>query len=152
MSGLKAGKFFFDEMFSTLWTQTPVHYAGQGFDAEGMDQWINPTYRPSRRDRPSLSGQVTRTYANIYIPCWAETDVDVMGLMDDVIEFVETNTVSPYKINNISIIDHGFDDSNKVFGIIMVSIEHYQGICVVQPPAAHTRLEFSDAFTIGFQI
>ena len=126
---MKQGKFYFDNMFSTLWTQTPVHYAGMDFDASGMPQWINPTYRPSRQEKASISNGVTRTYANVYIPCWADTDVDVMDLMDDVIKFVDSNTVSPFKITNTSIIDHGWDDSNKVFGIVMISIEHIDGTC-----------------------
>ena len=133
---LKSGKYFFDNMFSTLWTQTPIHYAGCEFDAEGMAQWVNPVYTPSRQEKASLSNKVTRTYANIYIPCWADNDVDVMGLMDDVIDFIETNTVSPYKINSVQVIDHGFDDSNKVFGIIMVGIEHISGDCTVSSRTA----------------
>ncbi len=147
--GLREGKFYFESMFNDLWTQTPLHMAGMEFDGEGLAQWINPSYRPSRYDKPSLSNTMKRVYANVYIPCWADTDVDVMELMDDVIEFVETNTKSPYKINSISIIDHGWSPSNKVFGIIMVSIEHTYGYCTFP---VDDQLQFTDAFTEAFQI
>ncbi len=129
ISNFKAGKFYFDKMFVDNWTLTPVHYAGEEFDGTGKDRWVNPSYKPTSRGSASLSKDVKRVEANLFVPCWGETDVEVMELLDEVIDFVEAHTKSPYTILNTSVIDHGWHDTNKVFGILMFSIEGIIGDC-----------------------
>ena len=130
MSTFKDGKFYFENMFSTLWVDTPVHYAGEEFDSASLDEWINPRYTPSSMANISLSKTADITYANLFIPCWAKNDVDVMGLTDNVIEFVKEHISQPYNIKGIDIIDHGWNETNKVFTVIMVRIEHRGGACI----------------------
>ena len=139
MSAFKDGKFFFDEMFVSKWTRTPVHYAGQEFDGKGKTEWVNPSFSPTSRANASLAKSVKQINANIFVACWAETDVDVMDLMDEVSDFMDTNAGPAYQILNTAVVDHGWHESNKVFGILMFTITYKVGTCApTKPPTSAT--------------
>jgi hypothetical protein len=127
---LKATKFYFDNLFQTLWTTTPIQYAGQEFDGHGLDQWVNIVYKPLRSSPASISGTAAYNYGQLYIVCWAENDVDVMGLGDNIVEFMQTEVDNRrFKINGYSVIDHGWDDSNKVFLMFSFQMQEMVGYC-----------------------
>ncbi|RLA73554.1 MAG: hypothetical protein DRG30_06150 [Epsilonproteobacteria bacterium] len=124
MTNFKDVKFYFESMFATKWAITPIHYAGQEFDAIGIDKWINISYNPQRSESCSVSGNSFYIYGTLYIPCWADNDVDVMELTDAVIKFIGDNIETPYKITNTSIIDHGWNDASKSYTIISIGIKN----------------------------
>ena len=126
---LKETKFYFENLFATLWTNTPIHYAGQEFDATGIQRWINPTVTPVRNTFNGL-GQRKLFEFNLYIPCWAENDVESMQLADEIALFVKDNVDgSLYHSNGYDVIDHGWQDSNQVFTVLSFRFKSFDGQC-----------------------
>ena len=111
----KQTKFDFESMFSLLWTKTPVHFAGQELNARGLAEWVNPYFTPLSGSNVGLGGAVQhRSMFNIV--CWAESDVDVMDLSDEVREFVVANVDGDvYRLTGYEVSDHGWQESNKVY-------------------------------------
>ena len=128
ISNLHATKEYFENMFATKWTETPVHYVGQDFDQDSVVKWINPFYAPSRSENSGISG-VTRNYGNLRVACWADSDANAMELVDTVITFIGSNVGVEYRIFNYSIDDHGFHKANKVYVIVSFSLEILEGTC-----------------------
>ena len=130
MTNFKDIKYYFEDMFNTGWTDTPIHFGGQEFDAPStFAEWINLVYTPQRSERGSISDNLSIIYGTVYISCWAEDDVDVMGLTDDVIAFVEEALASPHKILKTTIIDHGWNTANKSYTIIALNIQSTLNEC-----------------------
>ena len=129
ISNLKETKFYFENLFTTEWLATPIHFVGQEFDQDGTKQWVNPYYTPTRSMPNGISGMTTRNYGTVYVACWAENDVEAMGLADATIDFISSNVGTAYTIKNYSIEDHGWHKTNKVFVIISFNVEILEGIC-----------------------
>ena len=131
---LKETKIYFETMFATGWTTTPIHFMGQEVDMHGVDQWINVSYKP----RAKLSTGFTSSSMSgaIYVVCWAKDDFDVMDLSDKVIAFYES-TIDPklVKSHGYNIIDHGYEESGKSFIVVSFNIETYKCDIGIQPPS-----------------
>ena len=113
---LQATKKYFEDMFSSYWTNTDIHFAGQEFDGSKRNSWINPIYKPLRNTSNGVSSTTSIEMGQLYIVCWADTDNEVMGLAASVIEFIDVNVETPlFRSRGHDMIDHGWDDSNKVF-------------------------------------
>ena len=127
---LKETKFYFENLFSTLWTDTPIHYAGVNFDGAQQSKWINPVYKPMRSRNNGFSSNTFVALSQLYIVCWADHDIDAMELSDNVITFVnESVDKTQFKSRGYEIVDHGWDDSNKVFVMLSFSYEQLVGTC-----------------------
>ena len=126
----KETKFYFENMFSTNWNATPIHYGGQEFNSENIDTWINIVMKPVRSEPASISGGLNKYAADFYVVCWAENDVKCMELGDTITDFMEANTdTNKYSVNRYRVIDHGWQDNNEVFMVLSFSLNIYNGIC-----------------------
>ena len=127
---LKETKFYFENIFSTLWADTPVHYAGMDFDATKQQKWINPVYKPLRSVPNGVSVDTSIEIGQLYIVCWANSDVEAMDLADTIIDFVDDKVDKTlFRARGHYIIDHGWDDSDKVFIVISFTFEQFSGTC-----------------------
>ena len=117
-------------MFSSDWNETDIHFVGQDFDGSQHDTWINPVYKPLRSTPNGVSTSTSIDMGQLYIVCWAETDIDAMELTDTVIAFVGDNMDKTlFRARGHDIIDHGWDDSNKVFVMLSFTFEQFSGTC-----------------------
>ena len=123
----KQTKFYFENLFSVEWTKTPVHFAGMEFDKKKKTagEWINLTYKPSYLKSQGLdsgiqSGMVT-------VVCWAETDVDSMGLSDDVVSFFNMNIDTKFRVRSIDVIDHGWQTATSAYTMLSFRFEYNIG-------------------------
>ncbi len=121
-------KLFFESLFSDDWAQTPIHFAGQEFKADGIPQWVNVVYTPLTGRPQGVSRDTSTSLGLLSVICWAENDADVMSLADDVVAFINGNT-GKYKVNNYEITDHSWQDSNQVYMYLTFNIEAYDGVC-----------------------
>ena len=129
-SSLRSTKLFFENIFFNDWAETPIHYAGQEFDSDGIPQWINLYYMPRSTGTPGFGSNKSEGYLNVI--CWATNEADSMELADKVIEFATTkNEPNIYIIKNVTIDDHGWVDANSVFTFVSFYIESYdtEDIC-----------------------
>lgn len=127
---IKETKIYFETLFASDWTDTDIHYAGQEFDGPTRDKWINPVYKPLRSRNSGVSDTTTIDMGQLYIVCWAEIDLEVMELADDVINFISENLdKQQYREKGYEIIDHGWGDSNKVFVVLSFTFEKFNGTC-----------------------
>jgi len=127
---MKETKFYFEDMFLKEWCDTPVHFVGQDFDASAHAKWVNPVYKPLRSTSNGISGESSIELGQLYIVCWADVDVEVMELADDIITFIHANLDKlAYQARGYEIIDHGWDDTNKVFVVLSFTFEHFAGSC-----------------------
>lgn len=127
-SGLKETKFYFETLFAENWSTTPIHFVGQDFNQDDTPRWINPFYTPSYSQAKGL-GDLTSNYGVVRIACWAENDVEAMGLADVMITFMSENTSNAYRVAKYTIDDHGWHKSDKVFVIVSFNVEILEGIC-----------------------
>ncbi len=125
----QAAKFYFEDMFKNVWTTTPIHFAGQEFSGEGISKWVNPVYSPRNMTNAGISNTVNKNFGVVYVACWADNDVDAMGLGDLVVDFMKSQVNSQYRIQAINVDDHGWQSSNKVYMILSFSIEYLGGEC-----------------------
>ncbi len=132
ISSLQATKYYFDELFMSSWTSTPVHYAGQEFNAKEVPQWVNPFYAPKYGDKKGLSNTLSSNYGNLYVACWAETDVEVMAIADDVVAFLNNIVNKEYRVKKYEISDHGWQESNQVYIMLTFSLEVLDGACAAE--------------------
>jgi len=136
MSTLQATKAIIETMFADNWTSTPVHFSGQEFDAKGMNEWLNLNIRPARIVSGSISNGRTIMTANVFVPCWASTEVDSFTLADEVIAFVDaqfSKASMRNRVESVEFIDQGWNEANKSYVILMFSIV-LDGECIVTPP------------------
>ena len=127
---LKETKYYFEDIFSRLWSETPVHYAGMDFDATKQPKWINPVYKPLRSTNNGISIETRVDLGQLYVVCWADYDVDAMELSDNLIDFLDENVDKTlFRSRGYEVIDHGWDDSNKVFVLLSITYEHFVGSC-----------------------
>ena len=125
---LQETKKYFEDMFENSWLETPVHFTGQDFDGKEHDQWVNPVYKPLRNTSNGISASTSIDMGQLYIVCWADTDTDAMELTDTVIVFVKDN-IKDFRHRGYDIIDHGWDESNKVFVMLSFTFEQFSGSC-----------------------
>ena len=121
----KETKLYIDNLFKDEWCETKIHYGGEEFNhkEEDVTKWVNPFYQP-------MSGRIndycgtTLNQGNLHVVCWADTDVDALGLADNIIAFINTNIdTTLYHVRNFEIGDHGWNESNQVYIIVTFSIE-----------------------------
>ncbi len=130
ISSFKSTKYYFENLFSTLWTDTPIHYAGQEFNGDGVEKWVNPFYTPRGGSNFGVSNEASVGMGVLYVACWTDNDTDCMELADDIVAFVNTNIDNTsYKIGRFEIDDHGWNESSKVFMIVNFAIETVDGVC-----------------------
>jgi len=136
MSQLQTTKVVIEEIFKAGWTDTPIHYSGQEFDGKGMPKWINLVIKPSRIVNASVSNMRKVMVVDFYVPCWADNENKSFELADSIIEFVETSfadpttkAVMPNRIEQVQIIDQGWNNSNKSFVVVMFSVIMDVGNC-----------------------
>jgi hypothetical protein len=125
---LKETKFYFEDMFFTNWTSTPVHFAAQQFDKtiKTSGEWINLYYTPVGMGNMSLSNQKASGAVNVV--CWADTDLRSMEIADEVMEFMtEFNTSRVYTVRRLDIIDHGWQTATSAYTIVSFKIEYFEG-------------------------
>ncbi len=130
MSSFKQGKYFFEDLFLVNWTQTPIHFAGQDFDGNGIPEWINVVFTPYQSANNGIGSQVKKLYATVTVTGWAENDVNVMQLGDQISAFVDEGVLnSEYTIKQTNLLDHGWDESGKAYLITQFTVEFYAGVC-----------------------
>ena len=123
-------KKYFEDIFHSYWNETDVHFIGQDFNSKDHDTWINPVYKPLRSTPNGVSTSTSIDMGQLYIVCWADTDTTAMELADKVIEFIDINVETPlFRARGHDIIDHGWDDSNKVFVMLSFTFEQFSGSC-----------------------
>lgn len=116
-------KIYFDQMFSDNWCDSEIHYAGEEFNSDGLNKWINIFYQPAFGASTDLC-ESTLNNGNLHVVVWAEVYLDAMELSDDVISFVDTYIdKNLYRVRRFEISDHGFNESNNAFIIVTFSIE-----------------------------
>jgi hypothetical protein len=133
ISNFKETKYYFENMFATNWSQTPIHFVGQEFDASGIDAWVNPRFVPSRGDTVGINGNKTKQYAELDIVCWAKNDVEAFDLADQIVAFINA-TIEGFDINGYEINDHGWNDSNMVYVVLTFVFNYYTGDCLLYCP------------------
>jgi len=127
---LRETKLYFENVFYTNWNDTPVHYAGQEFDGSGYDAWVNPVYKPLRSTANGISNTTNISMGVLYIPCWHTTDAGAMELADTMVEFIDANIDKKlFRHRGYDVIDHGWDESNKVFVVLSFTFEQFDGTC-----------------------
>ncbi len=127
---LKETKYYFEDMFSSYWTETPIHFAGMEFDGSQHDRWVNPVYKPLRSRSNGISTSTDINMGQFYVVCWGESDIDAMELSDTTIEFMADKLdTTKFRSRGYEIIDHGWDNSNKVFVMLSFAIEQFEGVC-----------------------
>ena len=127
---LQTTKKYFEDVFNSHWIQTDVHYGGQDFDAKEHVSWVNPIYKPLRSSSNGMSTSTSIDMAQLYVICWADDDTDAMELADSVVEFIDSNIDKQLFISRgHDVIDHGWDESNKVFVMLSFTFEQYSGTC-----------------------
>ena len=127
---LQQGKFFFDDIFFTGWLSTPVHFSGEDFDGSNIPSWVNIVFTPYQTNNASIGPKGKKIYATFTVVGWAENDVDAMDLTDQIRDFMDEKLKSSiYTIKQTSIIDHGWDNSGKVYTITQFAIVYYSGSC-----------------------
>lgn len=127
---LRETKLYFETLFNSFWTGTPIHYAGMEFDGTKHVSWINPVYKPLRSTSNGVSGNTSVELGQLYVVCWADYDSDAMKLSDDVVDFLKTNiNKAQFRSRGYEIIDHGWDESNKVFIMLSFTYEQLSGSC-----------------------
>ncbi len=129
MGSLQETKFYFENLFNTDWTATPVHYVGQEFKADGIDTWINPRYSPSGSKIGDISGYSTTVRGSLDVICWAKNDVDVFTLGDDVASFIGSTVDKSYKVTGYEVNDHAWHESNHVYLYLTFYVEFIYGTC-----------------------
>jgi len=136
MSSLQETKLIIEELFKTNWTDTPIHFSGQEFDARKMPQWINLIIRPSRITRASVSNGRSIMSLDVYVPCWSDTEAESFELADKIIAFFNSKVGSsaikilmPNSIDSVTIIDQGWNEANKSFVVPMFSMTVQVGNC-----------------------
>jgi len=140
ISEFKNTKFYFESMFHDLWKTTPIHYMYQEFKAP-KDSWINVVYQPLRLGSGSLSRTTGEVESALSIVCWANNDVEVLTLVDDLVTFLETNNQHQlYQIGDMQVIDQGVDDSNKAFIYLHFSVTNKVGACGELPQPIQNRI------------
>ena len=127
---LKETKFYFEDLFNKEWDCTPIHFVGSEFDGSEHEKWINIVYKPLGGSHDNLGNSAYKSMNQLYIVCWAENDVQGMDLADDVVTFVDEHVdASLYRQRGYDVIDHGFDESNKVFLLLSFTFEQRIGTC-----------------------
>jgi len=123
VSSFKDTKFYFEDMFQTLWFETPIHYAGQEFDGSDIQHWVNPFYQPTYGSNTDLCS-TTLNSGNLHVACWGDSDIEAMDLADNIVSFIMENTdKTKYRIKRFEMSDHGWNDSNKVYVVITFTVE-----------------------------
>ena len=130
ISNMKETKYFFENMFLTNWSDTPVHFVGQEFTAKGLTSWINPRFVPSGGRLGGLSGLRSRLEAELDVVCWAKNDVEAFDLADKIVSFVHANA-NDFNINGYEVNDHGWNENNMVYVILTFSFTYYAGMCTL---------------------
>ncbi len=133
--GLKETKYYYENMFKTLWTSTPIHFAAQEFDKKikTTGEWVNLIYKPTSLVTSSFSGK--KAYGLVYVVCWSDNDVRSMEIADEVIKFIQENNDSLlYSIKNIEIVDHGWQTASSAFTILSFRVEYYEDQCPLSSP------------------
>ena len=124
-SALKQTKYYFDDMFSSNWTSTPIHFAGQEFDNNNIPSWINVSYTPVRSTATGL-GNSNRTIGSVTVVCWDTNDVGVMELADEVIDFMKDNVEqNSYSLRGYDVDDHAWHTSNSVYIYLTFTVTTY---------------------------
>ena len=139
--GYKKAKFDFEKMFQDNWFDTPVHYAGQEFKADGIPRWVNPFYAPSSTYNRSITKDNFIRYGMLNVVCWAENDVEVFGLADDVTAMIQREISKDYSIRSFEMADHGWNESNSAFALLLFQVEYYESPCITPPivdPCMHS--------------
>ncbi len=130
MGALQEGKFFFDELFLSGWTITPIQFAAQDFSGKNLPAWVNIVFTPYQTSNASIGPKGKLIYATVTVVGWAENDVLAMELADQIAEFMDAGVLpSIYSIKQTNIIDHGWDASNKAYTITQFAIQYYSGDC-----------------------
>ena len=130
IADFKTTKFYFENMFATLWATTPIHFMYQEFKQPTKASWINLIYHPSRITSASLSRGNSMVSSTLGVVCWAENDVEVLDLLDNVVKFIEENNDHQlFQFGDVQIIDQGVDGSNKAFVYLHFSVESMAGVC-----------------------
>ena len=127
---LQETKKYFETIFAEDWSITDVHFVGQEFDGSEHDAWVNPVYKPLRSTTNGVSTSTSIDMGQLYIVCWANSDVEVMELTDTVVAFIADKVdKSLFRSRGHDIIDHGWDDSDKVFTMLSFTFEQFSGSC-----------------------
>jgi hypothetical protein len=136
ISNLKQTKYYFENLFATKWSKTPIHFVGQEYNSKGIPSWINPRFVPAGGRLSALSGQQTKLRGELDVVCWAENDVEAFDLADNIIDFVGANATD-FTISNFEINDHGWNESNMVYIIVTFTFTYYAGICTAPKTLRH---------------
>ena len=123
---MKDIKQYFERLFNDSWLLTPIHFAGQEFDQDKTVRWINPVYTPQGTANSGVSKDARRVSSTISIICWAENDLEVMALADEVVAFMENNVeANAYSLRGYNVEDHAWHKSNKVYIYLTFTITSY---------------------------
>lgn len=121
---LKETKIYFETLFTDVWNCTPVHFAGEEF--KSTDEWINPVYRPLRSRSNGVSVTASVESGQLFVVCWSDYEIDAFGLSDRVITFLKTEVDgSMFRMTGHSVIDNGWNESNKVFVVLSFTFEQF---------------------------
>ena len=127
---LRATKKYFEDIFHSDWTETAVHFVGQDFDGSQHDSWVNPVYKPLRNTPNGISAKSSIEMGQLYLVCWAKDDVSAMDLADLAVEFIGENVdKSLFRSKGYDVVDHGWDNSDKVFVMLSFTFEQFSGTC-----------------------
>jgi hypothetical protein len=120
---LRESKYFFEELFSNGWTNTPIQYGGEEFTGKGLPSWINIFYTPEITKRIGY-GDSTVTHSSFNVVCWADTDVEALTISDEVIRFMnKTKFPNGMTIDGYEVGAHGWEESNKAFTMLNFNIK-----------------------------
>ena len=123
-------KKYFEDIFEDGWLETAVHYVGMEFDGSQHDRWVNPVYKPLRSTPNGISESTSISMGQLYIVCWADNDGDAMELADSVVAFISTDVDKTlFRHRGHDVIDHGWNESNKVFVMLSFTFEQFNGTC-----------------------
>tara|TARA_R110000772_G_scaffold5454_1_gene19459 strand:- start:12680 stop:13069 length:390 start_codon:yes stop_codon:yes gene_type:complete len=124
ISEFRETKLYYENMFNTNWKATKIHFVGQEVMPKQTKKWVNPFYQPTYGNNGSLSDVCSNNGGNLHVACWATNDLDAMTLGDDVVNFIKANNDgSKYRITNVEMSDHGWNESNRVYAVITFSIQ-----------------------------
>ena len=149
--GLRENKFYFEQKFFSKWNNTLIHYAGQEFKQDGLEEWINPVYQP-RSLRPSGMSPTAEMRGSLDVVCWAKNDTKAMELADTLITFIHDNVErDKFELNGYQIQDHAWDNSGLTYIYITFDIVSYDIRCSGKKEPNACLKEGTDGTKYGFK-
>ena len=128
---IRETKEYFETLFFNEWTKTPIHFAGQEDLTPKPPMWVAPYYEPSRTEASGMSIYSAVHYGSLLVACWGDDEGEAMLLADDIATFIHSEVDrSLVKIKfGYSILDHGWDASNKVYVLVSFNVSVRCGTC-----------------------